>query len=386
MSTLVDDNDPVVQYSPPGSWFLRGGHPEFNATTHASATAGSTAALVFEGTSISIYGTLGPDPGLSSLTFSIDGMNIDSYQAPTVTAPIYNQLFWASPLFTQAQHKLVVTVEGQSSRRSPDAKLFLDYFIYTTASTMAGETLLIDDMDASITYSADGWESSSTSDSSLENTQHVSTSVGSWAATSFNGTGISLVGTSPQTEFIVSIVVDGSQSFISQSQIQKSNQLFITSGLPSGPHTIKLTALEGMGLGIDYFFVTGSALTAQSEPFPSPSPSSALAAPSPSHPSMTLQFAKKPPIPGIVGGTIGSLVILVLLWTLMVWKRRKHAHHEDIIHPGVSILPRWMGNNGDGLSITAPRPFQLWLQSQTAETLPPPYPSVSKNLPVSRQT
>ncbi|KAJ6511182.1 hypothetical protein C8R45DRAFT_1162762 [Mycena sanguinolenta] len=356
MSVIIDDSDPLVQYSPPGGWSQGGEPPEFNATTHTSATAGSTAALVFEGTSISVYGTIGVNPGLLSLNFSIDGADIDSYQVPVVVAePVHNRLFWTSPTFPEAQHELVVTLDQNTTQQN--TLLFLDYFIYTTTST-TGKTLLIDDADASVTYSPDGWASSNSCDSCLESTSHISTSVGSWAATSFNGTGISVVGTPSQTGLKVSIVIDESQPVISQSQTPE-NQLFNTSNLQSGPHTINITVLEGNSLGIDYFLVAGSALADTQSP----------SVPSASHPSVTPQFSKKLPIAAIVGAACGGLVILVLLlWAVMTWKRARY----DNTQASASILPRWVRSDVDSLPVTAPRPFQPPLLSESADTVPPP--------------
>ncbi|KAJ6511178.1 hypothetical protein C8R45DRAFT_775440, partial [Mycena sanguinolenta] len=121
---LVDDNDPLVQYSSPGGWFRAGEAPEFDSTTHGSATPGDTATLVFEGISIGVYGTIAHSSEHSSLNFSVDGVYIGSYQAPLRSTAIHNHLFWTSPAFNETQHTLVVTV----NTRSPT--FYLDYFIY----------------------------------------------------------------------------------------------------------------------------------------------------------------------------------------------------------------------------------------------------------------
>ncbi|KAJ7926295.1 hypothetical protein B0H13DRAFT_2313620 [Mycena leptocephala] len=49
MSVLIDDSDPLVQYNSP-RWKLAGKVPEFEATTHSSATPGDTATLTFDET------------------------------------------------------------------------------------------------------------------------------------------------------------------------------------------------------------------------------------------------------------------------------------------------------------------------------------------------
>ncbi|KAJ6511172.1 hypothetical protein C8R45DRAFT_1207865 [Mycena sanguinolenta] len=356
MSVLIDDNSPLVQYSLPGGWATTGEAPDFNSTTHASATSGDTATLVFEG----------PNAGHSILNFSIDGMDIGSFQPPPVPADnsggLNNQLFWTSPVFNETSHTLVVTVDKDSSLGVLSATFFLDYFIYNTTST-AGKALLIDDTDASVTYSP-GWQSSNDDSNSLEGTNHVSTSVESWAAASFNGTGISLFGPFAQKGFSASIVVDGSPPVLSQSQTGPSgNQLFSTSGLSPEPHTINVTVLQG-NLGIDYFLVSNASPTPATTPQIQP-------VPSPSHPSGTPQSPKKSPVAAIVGGAIGGLIVLVLLLAGMIWQRRRRSARRNNIQPGVSVLPRWVRRDTDDPSITTPRPFQ---PSETTE--PPPGVSV----------
>jgi hypothetical protein len=77
----------------------------------------------------------------------------------------------------------VITLDSDPA--SPNRSCFLDYFVYKTSST-ARKTLLIDDNDPGVAYSPGSWIFG-TSDESLEGTQHVSTSAGSWAAVSFDG-------------------------------------------------------------------------------------------------------------------------------------------------------------------------------------------------------
>ncbi|KAJ7209343.1 hypothetical protein B0H12DRAFT_423759 [Mycena haematopus] len=345
MSVLIDDSDPLVQYiSATGGWSRAGRAPEFDATTHASATPGDTAALVFEGTSISVYGTIAPSAGQSRLNFSIDGVDVASYEAPLMPAAVENQLFWASPLFNEAQHQLVITVDEDTSLgqvNKLNRTFFLDYFIYTTTSA-AGKTMLIDDSDASVTYSPDGWQSFNNSDDCLESTKHIG-AVGSWAALSFDGTGITVFGLPSQKGFQASIVIDGSPPVISQLQTQ--NQLFNSNGLPSAHHTINITVLEGNSLGIDYFVTNSSspssAADAQGQPAPLPSPSG------------TPQASKTPRIAAIVGGAVGGLALLLLLLVAVLMMRRRRAGRADQTAFEYPVMSNpWAGKRGSVTSMT----------------------------------
>ncbi|KAF8156214.1 hypothetical protein K438DRAFT_1986983 [Mycena galopus ATCC 62051] len=130
MSIIIDDNNPLVQYSPPSGWSRAGKAFESDVTTHASATPGDTATLAFNGTSICVYGSVAPSAG-SRLNFSIDGVDLGSYEAPLGPVAIQNQLFWTSPVFNETTHQLVVTVEDTSLARvnALNKTFFLDYFI-----------------------------------------------------------------------------------------------------------------------------------------------------------------------------------------------------------------------------------------------------------------
>jgi hypothetical protein len=358
MSIIIDDNNPLVQYSPPGGWSRAGRAPEFDATTHASATPGDTATLAFDGTSISVYGTVAPSIG-SRLNFSIDGVDLGSYEAPLGPVAVQNQLFWTSPALNETTHQLVVTVAEDASLAGVNAlnkTFFLDYFVYTPTAAAGQSVFLFDDNDARVTYSPGGWQSGNSVEC-LESTQHVSTSAESWAALPFNGTGISLVGTPSQSGFKASIVIDGSQSVISQTHNQ--NQLFNTSGLTSGPHTINVTVLEG-NLGIDYFMVTNdgpasnnpNAQAQASPPQPSVSPLSDAGA---------LQTSKTLPVAAIVGGAVGGLVFLLLLLVAVLLLRRRRAGRRNqaaFDYPVTSEYPvmsqphPWANKRGSVTSMT----------------------------------
>ncbi|KAJ7300485.1 hypothetical protein DFH08DRAFT_908462 [Mycena albidolilacea] len=354
---LIDDSDTVVKYNTPGGWIEDGIFPEFNQTAHASATPGDTATLVFEGTSISVYGSQAPSGGESRLKFFVDGADVGSYQPVPVTDATHNQLFWTSPIFDEASHTLVVTVDpsdtSSSQQESPLKRAFwLDYFIYQTTSTV-GKTVVIDDNDPSVTYSPK-WTPNQ-SDARLESTRHVSNSQldGAWAAVSFNGTGISLFGSSgspgPDQEFKASVAIDESQAgTISQTN---ENQLFDSGVLPPGPHTINVTVLDGHSLVIDYFLVKND----PEIPFVAPtagsstSASESTIAPSPLG---TTQVSKAPPIAAIVGGVVGGLVLLLLLLVAaLMWRRRARRSNQPASSYPVMSDP-WAGKRISVTSMT----------------------------------
>jgi hypothetical protein len=133
-----------------------------------------------------VFGTV-RDNGQARMNFTIDnGGTSGSFDVPELTrsGPTHNKLFWASPALEGAAHTLSIIVD-QDSNLDNQQTLFLDYFVYTTTST-GRKSVLVDDSDIRVTYSQD-WDFQNDSDASLERTQHVSTSDGSWVSLTFEG-------------------------------------------------------------------------------------------------------------------------------------------------------------------------------------------------------
>ncbi|KAF7361025.1 hypothetical protein MSAN_01132800 [Mycena sanguinolenta] len=306
---------------------------------------GDTATLTFEGTSIAVFGTVGNE-GQGRLNFSVDDgtpgfFGISATSRSEVT---HNTRFWISPLLEETEHTLTVTVDSNSN-----VSLFLDYFVYTTTST-AGKALLVDDSDGFVTYSA-GWQARNDSDTSLERTEHVSEVVGSWAALSFQGTGISLFGSSVGQGTTASVIIDESQPVvISQSQ---TNQLFNSSSLSSGTHTMNITIIGANALGIDYFLIQPDAENPVTVPAASPSAGG------------TTRLSKKPPTAAIAGGVVGGLVLFVLgLAIIFMLLRRRRRRMTPLLEQYIigsnSTVPgapraRW-ATLGDNASASVSQP------------------------------
>jgi len=349
MSVIVDDNDPLVQYN--GGWIRHNGKPiEFEATTHASQTPGDTATLKFDGTSMSVYGTIAP--GQARMNFSIDGVEPSSFDAQASNTT-HNVHFWTSLPLQETSHTLTIAVDNDiRSEGNEIGTLFLDYFVYKTVS--AGErTTLIDDSDPSVIYSPD-WQTVNDCDSCLEGTKHVSPLGGSWVALNFEGSNISLNGSANGKE--LSVLLDGNTMPI---PTDKNNpQLFSLPVSPLGnsqSHTMNITAVNGDSFAIDSFLVTpslqgvvdttsatgggGDGVTGSLGPDPTTLSSSG---------SMNPQVAgvstsKPPPIAAIVGGAVGGLAILLLLLVaLLMWRRRqRRSEQPGFEYPEMAATHPW---------------------------------------------
>ncbi|KAI9062103.1 hypothetical protein FKP32DRAFT_1612768 [Trametes sanguinea] len=121
-STLlrIDDSSSELQYS--GEWSQAGNSLDYQSTSHASSSVGSSVKFTFNGTYITVYGSVGANGSTSSYT--LDDASPVSKSVQPVVPPQYNWPFFfpESPL-QPGLHELVIAVEGGTFN--------LDYIEYT---------------------------------------------------------------------------------------------------------------------------------------------------------------------------------------------------------------------------------------------------------------
>ncbi|KAF9242625.1 hypothetical protein BU15DRAFT_43706 [Melanogaster broomeanus] len=133
MTTIVDDRDPRITYT--GTWFLAGGFPEYDNTTHGAPTAGSSASFNFTGTTVSVFGTVGPVDannytiGPSISMYTLDHFLPVTFVEPALNSASYHYQFYTSPPLDDGLHHLIITSVNMSS------VLWLDYLQYTPSSS-----------------------------------------------------------------------------------------------------------------------------------------------------------------------------------------------------------------------------------------------------------
>ncbi|KAF9461385.1 hypothetical protein BDZ94DRAFT_1323387 [Collybia nuda] len=104
-SQKYDDTYPGIQYF--GAWRIGGVAAEYQRTTHVAEKAGSRLSIIFEGTSIGVYGTITLSEAISQ--YSIDNASPLIFQAPSRSSTEYGKLFYQSPILSDGEHTLVVT-------------------------------------------------------------------------------------------------------------------------------------------------------------------------------------------------------------------------------------------------------------------------------------
>ncbi|KAF4616398.1 hypothetical protein D9613_008867 [Agrocybe pediades] len=128
-TTTFDDRSPFIHYSP--GWRERGEQGlDFDGTTMGTNTPGANATLVFNGTTISVFGTVQSDDedqsehiAAPTSSYSIDGGGQTVFTPPNIflnTTQRNVTFFQATGLAPNASHTLVITLQNKGA-------LFLDW-------------------------------------------------------------------------------------------------------------------------------------------------------------------------------------------------------------------------------------------------------------------
>ncbi|KAJ7482280.1 hypothetical protein B0H11DRAFT_1217445 [Mycena galericulata] len=109
---FLDDSDSRIDYA--GNWTVETNNDEdFGLSSHGGHP-GSSFQVVFEGTSVSVYGRIGNDSAgvATQASFSIDGSPPTVFSAPYQNTISYNEPLYQSDTLQQGQHTLVTTSQS----------------------------------------------------------------------------------------------------------------------------------------------------------------------------------------------------------------------------------------------------------------------------------
>ncbi|KIP02868.1 hypothetical protein PHLGIDRAFT_275397 [Phlebiopsis gigantea 11061_1 CR5-6] len=127
-ATLVDDTDPAITYV--GAWGAAGSAAEYNTTTHYTKSTGHAFTFTFNGTQISVFGTIPQNKGggtATNIQYIVDNIPAQSQTLPPVLNNSYRTPFFSSPPLSQQQHTLVTVLT------SVGPAYFLDYLTYDSS-------------------------------------------------------------------------------------------------------------------------------------------------------------------------------------------------------------------------------------------------------------
>jgi hypothetical protein len=242
-----------------GTWGQANGVSDmFDGTANWSATAGSTAVLHFNGTSVALHAVKDVDQGI--LAVQVDGAaetQVDDYAATRNASGTV----WTSGTLPAGDHTMTVRVTGNRNPASAGTVVALDYAVVTPAGS--AQTASIDG--PAFTYAGTWGQANGVSDM-FGGTANWSSTTGSTAVLQFTGTSVALHAVKDVDQGILAVHVDGS----AETQVDDyaatrnaSGTVWTSGTLPAGNHTmtVRVTgnrnpASAGNVVAVDYAVVT----------------------------------------------------------------------------------------------------------------------------------
>lgn len=161
LGITIDDQNPLINYQPPGAWTRHNSNTDGNANNFYGNTyaqtkqLGATMTFTFEGVGVAVYGSKNVDHG--DFTVNIDGNNRRQSGNRTVaqTALYQTPLFLDDSLATGPHTLTILNLQ--------EAILDIDYITWTSSVNQdKGGTLVrsvVDDADPAFHYQANVWTS-----------------------------------------------------------------------------------------------------------------------------------------------------------------------------------------------------------------------------------
>ncbi|KAJ7481803.1 hypothetical protein FB451DRAFT_1237221 [Mycena latifolia] len=335
---VVDDTDPAIQYGPSG-WYaadptklngLGNYGPVYNSSSHATSTS-STLSFPFNGTSVSVLGTIAIVTGANNVTDPtwdcfVDEIKIENPN-PTFQYPENNWPLCDQSQIASGSHMLTIQVQSKGQ------PFYLDQILYTPLPSASYESAVLEytNMDPAVSFGS-GWQQ--------WGAQNVTQTSGAQVALNFHGTSVSLRGyiptELPHNASSGTYSIDGGPpvSFVlpglpAQSATLYNSLLFTTNTLISAAHNLVVTYAGDSTktpLVVSTFYVTNT-----STPASTSTSSSSNSTPSPDLSTTPVTTTKSTPTAAIAAGTVGVIVVLALVAGLVFWcRRRRRRAAEDL--------------------------------------------------------
>jgi hypothetical protein len=155
---IIDDTDPSINWS--GNWqttgTITGTSHEYNSTLHRGDTIDQSFTYTFNGTGISVYGSLDTPAtnGLPGVQFQVDGL--ETQQTNATGAITYelgrletHQVLYKSPALSAGTHTIKVQVTNATTN---GPYLYFDFFTIDTGLESVAGHVILDDRDETIDY------------------------------------------------------------------------------------------------------------------------------------------------------------------------------------------------------------------------------------------
>jgi hypothetical protein len=238
-STRVEESDSRIVRGPTQYNWNSGADSRASASAYmASATAGVTMGLPFNGTGINIIGNQDSCSGQAQV--QVDG-NIQTFDAYRASGGDWQRGLYSITGLPAGSHMLTLTVLGTKQPTSCGAWIYVDAFDIIASSTR------IEEYDSRIVRGPTQYNWNSGTDSRASASAYMaSATAGVTMGLPFNGTGISVIGNQDSCTGQAQVQVDDNvQTFDAYRASGGGWQrgLYSITGLPAGSHMLTLTVL-----------------------------------------------------------------------------------------------------------------------------------------------
>jgi hypothetical protein len=227
-----------------GTWTPWSGNGPRNRTEHYTGSPASAAELRFTGSRFTLTFTRHPNRG--SIDVFVDGIKVSTINA--YSSDLELRSTWTSPIFAAGDHSVrFVHSGGEGTYIDIDAIQIMD----TSPAPDPVGAGIYDDADIHWVYS-NGW-TAWTGGGPLNDTEHYTDAVGSFAELQFTGASFTLTFTKHPNRGLIDVYVDGSKihTIDAYSPVLAMQSTWSSPAFAAGDHTVRLVHAGSSGSYID---------------------------------------------------------------------------------------------------------------------------------------
>ncbi|KAG8770584.1 hypothetical protein FRC12_004176 [Ceratobasidium sp. 428] len=360
----VDDYSPLIQYR--GQWY-----DSFNISLdldpfarryrdnsfHSSFTNGSTASLTFKGIAVYIFGAKRGNHGFYHV--SVDGepgQQFDGFATSSDgTDGVYQVPLFAREGLADGQHTIALTNIVNMPARRPFVDI--DYITWTQKNDVSFGSEITEDPGFQYSTPTSVWTPRTGVDGFRSGTVHSTNTYGAAASLKFEGSEVFLYGSTGPNHGQYKIQLDNQLALElngTAPALHTQTLLYTTSDLAPGEHQLVITNLgDNQALDVDFAEVVPHKSKSYAQPhLILASPLTVFDSTLTALRSMSTSDLTKGAMVGIIVGiVIGVALVLLLLWSIFMYRRRKNKRQftTDLMSPSEDPQSPTMGSYPNNL-------------------------------------
>lgn len=272
LPVVTDIDDTAATYA--GTWTaVATDAVQYGKTRHTSSTTGSSATFSFTGTGVRLLATRAGDCG--KVNISIDNgtpEQIDLFMPISYSSTLdFRSVVFEKNGLSNTTHTIKVTVDASANPKATGHRVEIDQIQALVGGAVVLPQVVVDNpigsgsangFSYSVAYGGGTWGQNTGNSNCYLGTSSSSITLGAYATFTFTGTGFSIHGNKSPSSGKMNVSIDGGAPVLVDAYtpvLAYQSQLFTTSGLAPGSHTVTATvayknsASGGNWITLDYF-------------------------------------------------------------------------------------------------------------------------------------